>query len=618
MKNLAFILLAAFSLAAYCQTDTITILHINDTHSTLAPLGPRGEDLKGTRGGIARAATIIGMTRMTESNVLTLHGGDLFVGDIFFNKYFGAAEMRIMNALGFDAMGVGNHEFDIGPLNLLTALDSGYVQFPLVSSNLILDAVPSLNAYIKPYTIKTIGSAKIGIFGLTTPDANIFSIPAPVVIDTGFAARAAETAAFLKNDGCKIVICLSHLGIYYDMGLAAAIPGIDVIISSHDHLLTEAPVEIQNPVTNKTTFIVQAGSNYQNIGKLKLIVTGSQVSKLSYGVVNLDNDVPEAPEVKDIVDNLITEIEGTWGIPFFSQQTGTATDYFSEAAESLTVIGKKFDTPVGNLVTDAYRWKTGTQIAIQVGGSTAQPLYQGRLVPADIFRMIGYGMNETDYLGYRLVTLKLKGTELFKGLEIGLQGIELNDELLPQVSGLIYKYDPQSPPFSRVREVYVNGLPLDTGAVYTVTANEFLVAALGGFGVDIVDPVVDTNAVEFRVVLDYIANLGGTISPVVRGNIYTEIKSSGAALPGNYQLFQNYPNPFNPETVINYQLPVSGFVSLRVYDALGSEVAVLVNEEKSAGSYRYNFNASRLASGTYIYEIRAGEFRAAKKMQFVK
>ena len=77
------------------QTDTLTILHVNDTHSNLAPLGPRTEDLKGTQGGIARAASIIGMNRMTEPNLLLLHAGDLFIGDLFFLCIFWSGRIAV-------------------------------------------------------------------------------------------------------------------------------------------------------------------------------------------------------------------------------------------------------------------------------------------------------------------------------------------------------------------------------------------------------------------------------------------------------------------------------------------------------------------------------------------
>ncbi len=92
----------------------------------------------------------------------------------------------------------------------------------------------------------------------------------------------------------------------------------------------------------------------------------------------------------------------------------------------------------------------------------------------------------------------------------------------------------------------------------------------------------------------------------------------GEAIPTAYDLAQNFPNPFNPSTTIRYQLPQDGIVTLKIYDILGSEVATLVNEEKAAGKYEVNFNASSLASGVYIYKIQAGSFTASKKILLLK
>ncbi len=90
------------------------------------------------------------------------------------------------------------------------------------------------------------------------------------------------------------------------------------------------------------------------------------------------------------------------------------------------------------------------------------------------------------------------------------------------------------------------------------------------------------------------------------------------SIPNNFSLSQNYPNPFNPSTTISYQLPNNGFVTLKVYDILGKEVATLVNEQKSAGKYEAKFNASNLTSGTYIYKISAGNSVQIKKMILMK
>jgi hypothetical protein len=88
--------------------------------------------------------------------------------------------------------------------------------------------------------------------------------------------------------------------------------------------------------------------------------------------------------------------------------------------------------------------------------------------------------------------------------------------------------------------------------------------------------------------------------------------------PLTFYLSQNFPNPFNPSTEINYQLPVSGNVTLKIFNILGSEVITLVNEEKSAGSYVVNFNASNIPSGVYFYRLKSGRFIETKKMILLK
>jgi hypothetical protein len=88
--------------------------------------------------------------------------------------------------------------------------------------------------------------------------------------------------------------------------------------------------------------------------------------------------------------------------------------------------------------------------------------------------------------------------------------------------------------------------------------------------------------------------------------------------PSRYNLEQNYPNPFNPTTTIKYELPELSFVTLRVYDVLGGEIVILVNEEKTGGSYEVEFNARTLTSGIYFYQLQAGDFVETKKMVLMK
>jgi hypothetical protein len=100
--------------------------------------------------------------------------------------------------------------------------------------------------------------------------------------------------------------------------------------------------------------------------------------------------------------------------------------------------------------------------------------------------------------------------------------------------------------------------------------------------------------------------------------IITGIEDNQSILPSVYRLNQNYPNPFNPSTIINYQIPEQGFVTIKVYDILGKEIKTLVNENKPVGSYNIRFNASDLSSGIYIYQIRVNNFVQSRKMMLMK
>lgn len=627
MKSLTtitcLILFVAMTIVTYAQVDTLTILHLNDTHSCLAPLAPRTNNLEGTRGGIARAATLISMNKLTEPNVLVLHAGDSFIGDLFFNKYYGVAELQLLNEIGVDAMAVGNHEFDLTPAVLDTALMMAFPfgGFPLLSANINLenDTVKSLKNYIKPYIIKQVGNIKVGIFGMITPETNFFSLPSPAVIDTsaeGLLQTAAIMITTLNAENCNIIICLSHLGSNVDQLLASNVPGINVIIGGHDHYLLSEPIEITNP-EGKTTWIVQADAFYTNLGKMKLVISNGVVSKIDYHMIPLDTNIPEESAIKAVVDELITEIESIYG-PVYTQQIAVASDDFEEVANILG--SSSYDTSVGNLVTDAFRWKTNTDIAIEVGGSTAQKLFKGPIVGADVFRMLGYGFNVNNGLGFRIVTFKITGADLWTGLETVLSQVQNNDELLPQVSGMAYSFNLNDQVGQRVKSVLIGGVSLDPVKTYSVTANEFFVQALTSsmFNIPISDIYLYQDSSEFQVVSEFIASKG-TIDPKdFKRNSITEIQQINNIAPVNFKLEQNYPNPFNPVTTIRFAIPVNGVTSLKIYNILGEQAAVLLNENLSAGEHKVEWNALKFSSGVYIYKLQSGSYLQTKKMMLLK
>ncbi len=627
MKRLLIVVLACSFLASfslYSQTDTVTILHVNDTHSNLAPIGPRNASLEGSLGGIGRVVTLIGMERMADPKALLLHAGDLSIGDLFYNRYFGVAELQILASIGCDAMTLGNHEFDLTPSTLLTALDSGFVAggFPVLSANIYLEdpAVQPLKKYIVPYTTKQVGNVKVGIFGLTTPATNLISQPAPAVLDTNFVQTAAAMVETLMTNGCTVVVCLSHLGLADDRLVAQHVPGIHVIIGGHDHFALEHAQPVQNP-SGDTTWIVQANAFYLDLGKVRVTVNGGKVQLLDYTLMPITSTIPEEPNTAAAVSGMIADIESVYG-PVYSAKIADVNSYFEEVADSLMYPGKH-DTPIGNLVTDAFRAVTGTQIAMEVGGSTAEPLYPGPIVAADAFRVVGYGFNTENGLGYRLVTFELTGGALWAGLEFGLSDIEQDDEFLVQVSGMKYSYDPEQAAFARVTHMEVAGVPLDPQATFTVTANEFVPMFLNMLGIPYSNAHICGDTTEFSALAGYIQQMG-TLIPKVEGRVFTYTAvgmispGQGGLIPRIYELAQNYPNPFNPTTRVRFQVPGDSDVRLSVYDLLGREVTVLVNERKAAGTYEVRFDANGLASGVYLYRLTAGSFSAVKRMVLLK
>jgi len=610
----------------FAQTDTLTILHVNDTHSNLAPLGPRDTNLEGTQGGIARAASVIGMSQMTDPNVLTLHGGDAFIGDLFFNVFFGVAELQLMNAMGFDAMAVGNHEFDLTPYALLQALDTAFVAggFPLLSANASLanDSIAGLRNYIFPYTTKQLGNLKVGIFGMTTPETMLLSNPKPVIIDTSeyntmlIAASMVDTLAALN---CDVIICLSHMGFYADQAIASNVPGINVIVGGHDHYLLDTPVEVTNPMGNPT-WIVQTDAFYKYVGKLQLTVNNGVVTLLNYNAIHLDQSIPEEPSIKSVVDGLLAEIEAIYG-PVYSQQVTYCGETFEEVAHSLTEPGWK-DTPIGNLVTDAYRLTFGTDIALQAGGSTAQPLYEGPLVGADFFRCVGYGFNTDNGLGYRMATFNMMGYAIRAGLEFGLSGIETADEFFIQVSGMKYVYDSDSLKIV-LDSTFVNNSQLNLTNSYSLATNEFVPMFLDVLGIPYSNLHIYSDTTEFEVLVGY-ASQFDTLYPIVEGRI-RNIPGILAGInfnntvPQNFALNQNFPNPFNPETKIAFILTKRSKVSLEIFDILGRKVKTLFSGYAPAGEHKFLWNGYddagyQVSSGTYIYRLKAGDNYKTRKM----
>ena len=617
-----FLLTLCFSFSADAQTDTLTILHVNDTHSHLVPWGPKVDGV-GMYGGIARAATLIGQLMAIESNPLLLHGGDIFVGDFMFNKYLGVAELQLMQAMGFDAMVLGNHEFDIYPSTLEYVLSqAGFPgPFPILSANLDMSAEPNLVPFVDPYTIKDYGDLRVGIFGLTTEETNLISNPTPVIVESSLDA-AVEMVDTLNAHGCDIIICLSHLGYLVDQILASMTTGIDVIVGGHSHTKLSEVVQIGN------TYIVQAECFYKYVGKLRLGIDASVVQVLDYELLPVDNTVPEESTVAATVQTLIAGVESDsrYG-PVYTDTVVVIGSTLWKAIDFSHPDGY-MDTPLGNMVADAYRDTTHTDIALVPQGFLSQDIYEGWLTGADIFQAIPYGYDPISGYGFKLATFTVRGDTLWGGLTATVALMPYSDTFLLNPSGMSYVYDSGSVP-PVVTGILVGGQPLNPSAYYTVTTSDAVAGFLDYFGLTVSNLVI-TDLIEYNIVKQFLVdNPGMTYAPegrVIDSAFVVGVEPMvSAQLPKTILLAQNYPNPFNPETVIRYQLPSLSptLTSLKIFNTLGQEVRILVDEAQPAGSYRAiwdgkNNQGEAVATGVYIYLLQTGNETLSKKMVLLR
>jgi len=497
------------------QNTVVTLVHVNDTHSHLDATGPRDFHLDGTVGGLAKAAGVITDIRNHNPNVLLLHAGDVFTGDFFFNKFWGIAEFQLMQKLGFDAMTVGNHEFDLGPGMLAYSLNPsnglpGLPSFslPLLSANLDFTHCSSPEcAYLKnrisPAVLKTVGGLKIGIFGMTVPnnpttqsgDVVILGGDDPTVL-FGIAGTQVTT---LRAQGAQVVVCLSHLGFLYDQALAASVPGIDIIVGGHDHYEFSQPLAWDRPGGGKTYYI-QAGSHYEKVGKMRFTFNQG-IKHIEYSLIPVDRNVQPQPEYGAIVETLKAQIVQQWGDVYHKPASFALAD--------ITIYNGKGnpirDTGMGNLVTDALRARTGTDIAITANGLIAEGISRGAIVGSDIFRPLSYVENTTA-LGLDLVTFKIDALNLITGIEATLSMLGINEDFLLQVSGMRFAYDPTKPVGQRVilPLVFIGGKPLNPAKLYTVTANVGVAALLPMLGVKVSDEQF-VGQTDYAVLKDYIA-----------------------------------------------------------------------------------------------------------------
>ena len=520
--------LAAAMLAAPAAAETLTILHTNDFHSRIEPISKydsacsADDDADGKCfGGSARLVTAIRAAREAAPNSLLVDGGDQFQGTLFYTYYKGKAAAEMMTALGYDAMTVGNHEFDDGPEVLRGFMDA--VGFPVLMSNADVSAEPHLADVLMPSTVIEKDGQKIGLIGLTPEDTPDLASPGPNITFHDPVEAVKREIAKLEAEGVSRIIVLSHSGFVTDQRIAAMVDGIDVIVGGHSNTLLANnidgaagpyPVWVDNPGGGRTA-IVQAYAYGKYLGRLDVTFDDA-------GVVTEATGEPLLMDASVATDEALAARIREMAGPLDEIRNEVVADTTAPIEGSREVCRKQ-ECEMGNLVADAMLARVrgqGIQIAIQNGGGLRASIDAGPVTMGEVLTVLPFSN--------LIATFQLTGADVVAALESGVSEVEEGKGRFPQVAGLRYTYTmSKGPNEGRVSNVQVmmdgNWEPIDPDAVYGVVSNDFL--RRGGDGYSIFAEKAQ-NAYDFgpmleNVVAEYMAETGG-YTPALDGRITIE------------------------------------------------------------------------------------------------
>lgn len=270
---LFFILMLAVSLTGEAKKEKqLVILHTNDTHSTIMPVNAQLPDtMKAGRAGALRRIAMLKEERGKNPDLLLFDSGDFFQGSAYYTLFKGDVEIGLMNRMGYDAVTIGNHEFDFGMEEMARVFR--LATFPVVCANYDFTGTPC-EGLVKPYIIIKRNGIKIGVFGVSPKLEGLVSPKNCVGVKYLDPAKVAlETASMLKKEKkCDVVICLSHLGWKSNRGeddqyMIAGSRDIDLVLGGHTHSYFKT-LKYEKNMDGKQVPVDQNGKHAVFVGKM--------------------------------------------------------------------------------------------------------------------------------------------------------------------------------------------------------------------------------------------------------------------------------------------------------------------------------------------------------------
>ncbi len=480
---LSTVAITALSAGVAAADYTLHVLHINDFHSRIEPISGSDSTCSAEQaaadecfGGVARVATKIKELRdsLTEAgeNVIVLDAGDQFQGSLMYTTYKGAVEAEFMEAIGFDAMALGNHEFDDGPEGLGSFLDK--VTFPVISGNLDVSQSNVLAGRVGNHVVLEVGGEKIGIISALAMDTPETSSPGNSVIFQDDIDSLKADVATLEAEGVTKIIALTHVGLPRDLQIAAAVPGVDAVVGGHSHTYLSATDPARHgPYPTWVTRgegdlvpVVQAYAYSKYLGHLEL--TFDDAGGLIYAGGNtilLDGSVePDAA-----IAARVAELAG----PIEELKTRVVAEA-SGAIDGSRETCRAGECQMGNLVAEAMLDRVadqGVTIAITNGGGLRAGIDAGPVTMGEVLTVLPFQNT--------LSTFEVTGEAIVAALENGVSQYEEVAGRFAQVAGLKYSFDPTAAVGARVSDVQVlvggdAWAPIDVTATYKVVSNNYV------------------------------------------------------------------------------------------------------------------------------------------------
>ncbi|NLN60738.1 MAG: hypothetical protein GX147_08565 [Deltaproteobacteria bacterium] len=533
---------------------TLTILHLNDTHSHLDATWvshPCGEgDLKTELGGFPRLATAVRSIREKGQPLLFLHGGDMVRGSLYFTRYGGRADVDLLNAIGLDAATLGNHDFDQGPEVVSRLMEKA--SFPFVSANIDASREPSLAGKIKPYIIRSFDGKKVAVIGVTTPSTAYIAQPGDGVSFGKVVPRVAAAVREVQAKGVEKIIVLSHIGYDEDLRLARTVAGIDVIVGGHSHTLLgrrgdfcrrdglcltpsgDYPTVVRGP-EGKTVLVVQAWEWGKLLGNLEVSfdVRGDVTAWRAQPVVVAGDSIPGSPKGEKRGETLLSggsEDGGTCLPPRVRQYEkdphvqerldvyATPLNAFRHTSIATSEDDCKRRAPFGpgRLVAESMLWKTrflGTRAALQNAGGVRCDMPAGEITIGMVYEILPFDntLHVIDLTGSQLHRTV---EELIRAQMRGRRGSGV------YTAGLTFHVKPGAPFGKRVTGLRIRkdgdgGYErVRRNAVYRIAVQDYL--ARGGDGCKTLAGATryrqDTGFVDAEVFIEYLRQIRGVVA----------------------------------------------------------------------------------------------------------